>query len=412
MQISPFFSFARVALNVPQKRFLSVLIKTIESLLGTKAMKNILIAPPWGDFVVSFLGKEVEFKEGCSQEIAKQLAARLAAYLQNGFGKEFTENLFLRSYQAIQQAKMQNRELSQVLTLVPEGFLENEKIKFLSKEELENQVIGRTKDLQELNDTLEKRVIDRTLELAHANQELQSKNQRLVELSKAKTDFVSFVAHQMLNPLSLIKMGLAEMQSPTKDKNKKQAKELLENMQKTNERSIRLIENLLNVARIEEGRFAYNFQNVDLQGLLKETIQNLKLKAEEKKIAISFSSPQNVPLIKADREKLYLVFENLIANAIIYTTSEKNIDVRLFEKDHALIVEIQDYGIGIPIEDQGKIFQKFFRAQNAVDQIQGNGLGLFIVKQIIESHGGTIAFKSEEGKGTTFFVDFPVPTIQ
>ena len=366
---------------------------------------------PGGDFVVD-TGGNFEIDKGISQGKARELTELISQYLTRNFGNEFTERLFLNTYSTLRETNGEQLEARKVLEFIPEGYLEEEKVKILSKEELEARVLERTRKLQELNLTLEQRVVMRTKELAGANKKLEEKNKRLQDLSQAKTEFVSLVSHQMLTPLSSVRMALYELKGILERSRRKEVKDLLFKMIVTNERSIRLIENLLNIARIEEGRILYRFENVRLDSLVQEALEGLEAKARQRSITIQYDAPHNLPLVKADKEKFYLVIENILSNAISYTKPRGNIEIRTEPQEHTVLLSIKDSGMGIPEKDQQKIFTKFFRAENAAKNTHGTGLGLFIAKQITQAHGGTISFTSVEGKGTTFLIQIPILASQ
>lgn len=394
------------------REFVTILIRMLMSLIGIEATRLILknSFPTEEFFINELAGLGIQ---GFSKDNAQKLVRTVTEYVIQNFGEEFAHNLLSKSYANLKKEPHDQPQLLEVLDIVPNRFLEEEKIKMLSKEELEQRVLERTRELQELNKTLEQRVIERTKELAKANGELEEKNKRLEDLSRAKTEFVSLVSHQILTPLSSLRMALYEFQDMNARSRKKTTQELIQSMIATNERLIELTENLLNVARIEEGRLLYTFQQVAVGTLIQEVIESLKQKAKEKNLSLRYAEPRYaLPAVSADKEKLYLVIENIIANAINYTPEKKKIEVQTSLNPHSLSIIVKDQGIGIPEKDQKDIFQKFFRAPNAVQEGSGTGLGLFIAKQIMESHGGTISFESREGKGTTFTIEIPISTSQ
>ena len=228
-------------------------------------------------------------------------------------------------------------------------------------------------------------------------------------IEQLKSQFVSVAAHQLRTPLSIIKWSLSMMiQGELGDLTDEQ-KEILEKTNQTNERMIRLINDLLNVARIEEGRFIYRPQTVDFTELLETVLEPIEQLAKEKKVKLEINLTEGVKVVKADTEKLALAVKNLIENAIYYTDSGGRVIVSLKRKGNELEFFVKDTGIGIPKDQQHRIFGKFFRGDNAVrKETEGTGLGLFIAKNIIEAHKGKIWFESTEGKGTTFFFSLPV----
>ncbi|MEA3453123.1 MAG: ATP-binding protein [Patescibacteria group bacterium] len=228
-------------------------------------------------------------------------------------------------------------------------------------------------------------------------------------IEQLKSQFVSVAAHQLRTPLSIIKWSLSMMIQGELGSLTDEQKEILEKTNQTNERMIRLINDLLNVARIEEGRFIYRPQAVDFNELLQDIIKPIHQLADEKKIKLKASLTKEPKVVRADTEKLALATKNLIENAIYYTEPKGSVTVSLTSKDNQLEFFVKDTGIGIPKDQQSRIFGKFFRGDNAVrKETEGTGLGLFIAKNIIEAHKGKIWFESVEGKGTTFFFTLPI----
>ncbi len=231
--------------------------------------------------------------------------------------------------------------------------------------------------------------------------------EKLIE--KMKTEFVSIAAHQLRTPLSAIKWSLRMILDGDLGELSPEQKEYLERTYQSNERMIDLINSLLNVARIEEGRFVYTLQKIDISQVLKETIEELKSQIKSKKQKLKLKIAKGLPLVLTDPEKIKLVFQNLIENAVKYTPEKGSINIELKSSDKKVFFKIQDTGVGIPKKEQDRIFGKFFRGSNVIKmETQGNGLGLFIVKNIIEAHGGKIWFESEENKGTTFYFEIPI----
>jgi signal transduction histidine kinase len=187
-------------------------------------------------------------------------------------------------------------------------------------------------------------------------------------------------------------------------------REFLKKTYRANERMISLVNSLLNVSRIEEGRFVYQPTLVSLERLTILVKKPLEEQARRKKIQIRFERPKKaLPKVLVDVEKIRLVVQNLIENAIKYTPSKGKIVISLGKEGAFVKFKIKDNGLGIPARQQNRVFKKFFRGANAVRlETEGTGLGLFIVKNIVEAHGGRVWFESEENKGTTFYFTLPV----
>jgi PAS domain S-box-containing protein len=232
------------------------------------------------------------------------------------------------------------------------------------------------------------------------------------EIERMKSEFVSISAHQLRTPLSAIKWTLRMFLDGDLGEITKEQREFLERIYKSNERMISLINDLLNVTRIEEGRYVYKPTPVDVAQICQSTIELYKEEIERKNLELIFKKPQELPKVMADVEKISLAIQNLLENAIRYTLPGGKVEIVLEKKENEIQFLIKDTGIGIPKDQQGRVFTKFFRAPNAMKiDTQGSGLGLFITKNIIEAHGGKIWFESEEGKGTTFYFTLPITEV-
>lgn len=231
---------------------------------------------------------------------------------------------------------------------------------------------------------------------------------RLVE--KMKTEFVSIAAHQLRTPLSAIKWSLKMILDGDVGKINPEQKDLLEKTYYSNERMIGLINDLLNVTRIEEGRFLYKPEKMQLEGVIVNALQDFEETIKMKKVNVRFEKLKKLlPPVIIDEEKMSLAIHNLLDNALKYTVSEKGeIAISLEEKEDSIIFKIKDNGVGIPKNQHQRIFTKFFRGDNVIRmETEGSGLGLYTTKNIIESHKGKIWFESDEGKGTTFYFSLP-----
>lgn len=232
----------------------------------------------------------------------------------------------------------------------------------------------------------------------------------LRELDKLKSDFISVAAHQLRTPLSGVKWVLkllldGDLGAVTEDQ-----KGMLKRGFETNEKMIQLVNDLLNVSRIENGKFGYNFVKNDFIKLLNTLIENTVLPSKERNIEVRLENRiGEIPEFLFDPEKLLIALQNIVDNAMKYTLPGGKVTIIVQRQGDYIEVKISDTGVGIPQADLAKLFSKFFRASNVIHlQTDGSGLGLFIVKSIIMRHGGQIWVDSVEGKGTTFTVVIPV----
>lgn len=233
-------------------------------------------------------------------------------------------------------------------------------------------------------------------------------------IEKMKSEFVSIAAHQLRTPLSAIKWTLRLILDRDLGAISSQQAEILEKGYQSNERMINLVNALLNVARIEEGRFIYKFSEIPFVGLVRETVEGLEPVTKMKNIAIKLELPDGKDIkILGDNEKIKLVLQNLIENSINYSPVGSAVTISLKYDKMKITFVIADHGMGISKDQQSRVFTKFFRGNNAVKtETEGTGLGLFITKNIVESHGGKIWFESEEGQGSTFYFTLPLKEAQ
>jgi PAS domain S-box-containing protein len=229
-------------------------------------------------------------------------------------------------------------------------------------------------------------------------------------IERMKTEFVSISAHQLRTPLSAIKWTLKMFLDGDLGKLTDEQREFIEKTYDSNERMINLINDLLDVTRIEEGRFLYKPAVTDLESICQSLIDSYREEIKKKKIKFEFKKPEKkLPRVMVDVEKIRLAVQNLLDNAIRYTQPGGKVSVSLRQVGNEVEFSIRDTGVGIPKEQQERVFTKFFRGSNVIRMAtEGSGLGLFITKNIIEAHGGKIWFESEEGKGTTFYFTLPI----
>lgn len=278
-------------------------------------------------------------------------------------------------------------------------------IEKVSQGELEKRVEIKNNEMQELVSAVNT-MID---EVVKMKQGLEEQVKRVQELDKTKSEFISIAAHQLRTPLSAIKWTFKMMIDEDVGEITLEQKEFLKRGYITNERMISLVNDLLNVSRIEEGRFGYEFKPEAIEDIIETLLKAAYPLFEEKRINFMLNKPAK-PLrkINADAEKLTLALENILNNAIKYTPPQGKISLSMEEKENQLTITITDSGVGVPKDQISKLFTKFFRGSNVIRlQTDGSGLGLFITKNVIEKHKGHITIQSEESKGTVVKVALP-----
>lgn len=231
----------------------------------------------------------------------------------------------------------------------------------------------------------------------------------LREFDRLKSDFISVAAHQLRTPLSGVKWVLKLVLDGDLGAISLEQQEMLKRGFDTNEKMIQLVNDLLNVSRIENGKFGYSFENNDFGKLLRTLVENSDLVSKARNIEVLLEDRAQVKSFYFDAEKLLIALQNIVDNAIKYTLPGGRVTIITERQGDYVQIKIQDTGVGIPKDEIHKLFSKFFRATNVIHlQTDGSGLGLFIVKNIILRHGGQIWVDSVEGKGTTFTIIVPL----
>jgi PAS domain S-box-containing protein len=229
------------------------------------------------------------------------------------------------------------------------------------------------------------------------------------EVDKAKTEFVSLASHQLRTPLSSINWYTEMLLNGDAGVINEDQKKYLQEVYAGSQRMVELVNSLLNVSRLDLGTFVINPTPVNVRDMVKNLLNELKSQILEKKQIVREIYADNLPLFSADESLLRMILQNLLSNAVKYTPAGGSIAVNIRVVSGKFMIEISDTGMGIPKAQQDKVFMKLFRADNAKQsETEGTGLGLYIIKSIVDQAGGEVWFESEENKGTTFYVSFPI----
>jgi signal transduction histidine kinase len=249
-------------------------------------------------------------------------------------------------------------------------------------------------------------------EVKKATAELRKANEKLKQLDAAKSEFISIASHQLRTPLTVIKGYISMMLEGNFGKLTTNEVDSLEKVYESNERLIQLVENLLNVSRIESGRLLFNYEVMQLEDLVSDVIEELSNNAKKKGLRLNYKlSEELLPALKIDEEKIRQVVMNLIDNAIKYT-KKGSITVSLKKEDNNIQFCVADSGIGVSKEDLPNLFKKFSRGSGtSLIHTEGTGLGLYVAWEMIEAHGGKIWAESKgESKGSKFCFILPIYT--
>jgi PAS domain S-box-containing protein len=233
------------------------------------------------------------------------------------------------------------------------------------------------------------------------------------EVEKMKNEFISLASHQLRTPLTAMKWLIELLLDGEGGKLKKEHRDMIDSINQSNERMIKLVNSLLNVSRIESGRIIVEPMSTDIKELVKGVISEVEVKAREKEQKIVFSCHPNLPKLNIDPKLVRNVYQNLLTNSIRYSPVGSDITLIISKDSKNLISQVSDNGFGIPSNVKDKIFQKFYRAPNAVKvETKGTGLGLYLAKQIVEASEGKMWFISEEDKGTSFWFTLPLKGME
>jgi len=251
-------------------------------------------------------------------------------------------------------------------------------------------------------------VVNVALDKAIIYEDLKEANKILLTLDKQKTEFLSIASHQFRTPLSIIKGYIELIEDGAYGKTTKKMEHVLEDMDESNERLVKLIDGFLDISRIEQGRTKYIFEKMDLNATITSVVNELADRARSKGLTLVWKAEPALPPVMYDEEKIRHVIFNFVDNAIKYSDSGM-VTVRLEEGKEAVVVRVQDSGIGFDADDATNLFQKFYRAKNAeASNVGGTGLGIYVCRKFVEAHSGEVWSKSDGvGKGSEFGFSIP-----
>ncbi len=308
-------------------------------------------------------------------------------------------------------------DVAKVLVLIPENYLQDERIELMGKAELEAKLREKSKALEttlaevqgerlklsELSrEELEKKVQERTAELVSALKAAQEARRNLEEFS-------SLATHELRAPVAAMKGYINLIATDKKARLTPEQERYASQLGHANDRLLALINAMLDVSRVELGTLAIDPSPVDMNEASDAVLEELVAKIKERKQKIVKKYDNAISPINLDPSLMHAVLINLFSNAVKYTGDGGTITVTTQKRDTDVLIVVQDTGFGIPASQQSRIFEKMFRADNARTQIpEGTGLGLYLVKSILDQTGGKIWFESTESKGTSFFVAIPL----
>jgi signal transduction histidine kinase len=263
----------------------------------------------------------------------------------------------------------------------------------------------RFEQIQGFNATLQQRIEEATKELRMSNEQLQ-------RLDEAKDEFVSMASHQLRTPLTSVKGYISMVLEGDVGKITNMQRQLLGEAFTSSERMVHLINDFLNVSRLQTGKFMLEAKPIDLSKVVAQEVDSLQTTANARGLKLQYRVPSVFPILYIDEGKIRQVIMNFIDNAIYYSSEETAIKIELAVEGGEAVFKVRDTGIGVPKKEQSHLFTKFFRATNARKQRpDGTGVGLFLAKKVIVAHGGDIVFESVEGEGSTFGFRLPIKKL-
>ena len=233
----------------------------------------------------------------------------------------------------------------------------------------------------------------------------------LQESERLKDEFFALVSHELRTPLTSI-IGYLELVLDDEDELSVEARRFLEVVERNAKRLLRLVGDMLFVAQVEAGRLSLESDTVSLEQVAADSVEAARPAAERSGVKLSLATEEVRPL-EGDRDRFGQMIDNLVSNALKFTPEDGSVEVRLRDGGDHAVLEVSDTGMGIPDAEQQRLFERFFRASSATSRaVPGAGLGLTIVKTIVEAHGGTVGLTSRENEGTTVRVELPYERVR
>jgi len=247
------------------------------------------------------------------------------------------------------------------------------------------------------------------LRLKSMKEEIEDRNRELQNLNEQKNELLGIAAHDIRNPITVIKGYADLLMTYTKDKLSTEQIEMVSCIQKNSQFMIQLLNDLLDFSAIESGKLNLMLQEWSIKPIVGENLEVNRLIANQKRIKLTMIAEENLPKIVCDKSKIHQVLNNLISNAVKYSFPDSEVIVRVAKKEKTVIISIQDSGQGIPQDEMDKLFKPFQKTSvKTTGGEKSTGLGLLIAKKMINGHHGEIWAESQVGKGSTFYFSLPI----
>lgn len=249
-------------------------------------------------------------------------------------------------------------------------------------------------------------------ELATSQRELARRNAELARLNEQKNQFLGIASHDLRNPLEVILTYSEFLIAEAADRLEPEQRKFVETIHASSEFMLNLVENLLDLAKIEAGRLDLDLSTVDLAQVLERNVSLNRTLAQKKGIDVVLRRETGLPAMRIDEAKIEQVLNNLIGNAVKFSPAGSQVEVRAEEKEDRVVLSVRDQGPGVPADELDKLFRPFGRTRvRSSGGEKCTGLGLAIVKKVIEGHGGEIRVESAPGEGATFYVSLPKKAV-
>jgi len=350
-------------------------------------------------------------------EAANEELKAIAEELQVAKGEleEYSKNLEKKVKERTKELSKSNRDLANANEMLAAT---NEELESTNEElAATNEEMRATSEqlkeakikLESYSRQLEIDVAKRTRELSAANTELERANKELLKVDRMKDQFLSITSHELKTPLVPIKIQIQLLLEEYFGKLTAKQKKSLSIILRNTARLARLMDDILDISRIESGRIRFDIRKVNLLDIIKLTGSNMSPIAKKKNIDFRVEVPEKIPIIEGDSDRITQIITDLVDNALKFTPNNGTVIVRAAALRNDFVeISVQDTGIGIAKENQKRVFDKFEQVDASITRkYGGTGLGLPIVKNLVELHGGKITLESELGKGSTFKVNLP-----
>jgi signal transduction histidine kinase len=334
------------------------------------------------------------------QDVIKGLQAGADSLLTKPYEDTFLivciQNIFAN--QAIRKNKAQDAEI-EIVFAGERYFINSDRMQII------DLLLSTYDNAVQKNNELHKAHAD----LLEIHRQLEQKNIQLEKLNQEKNHFLSIAAHDLRNPLTTIYTAADLITEELKDKTSSETKEFLEMIKQSSKFMRSLIEELLDVSVIDSGKISLHLEPVNLMDLIRNNAALNRVIAGRKQITVEYHCTDNLPILQLDRKKIEQVLNNLISNAIKYSFPKSKVEIHSKCKNNNLVISVSDEGQGIPPSEMDKLFKPFSRTSvKATSGESSTGLGLVIVRKIVEAHNGRVWAESQIKKGSTFYISFPV----